>query len=107
MTVISKTSENQRRTRQEGAELRKRWRSVVPSSREAGQVLILFVLALGVLLGMVAMTIDVGLAYVERRNLQNAVDAAALAAAQDIINGESEATAPPSASVSAAQPLPA
>ncbi len=60
---------------------------------ESGQALLLFMLGLTVLLGMAAMTIDVGLAFVERRNLQNAVDAAALAAAQDYINGESDATA--------------
>ena len=93
MTVISKTSETQRRARQEGTELQKRWRSVALSSREAGQTLIMFALGLAVLLGMTAMTIDVGLAYVERRSLQNAVDSAALAAAQDFLNGESEATA--------------
>ncbi len=60
---------------------------------ERGQTLILFVLGLALLLGMVAMTIDVGLAFMERRSLQNAVDAAALAAAQDFVNGKSEATA--------------
>ncbi len=60
---------------------------------ERGQILILFVLGLAVLLGFVAMTVDVGLAFMERRSLQNAVDAAALAAAQDFVNGESEATA--------------
>ncbi len=61
--------------------------------RESGQALILFALGLVVLLGMAAMTIDVGLAYVERRTLQNAVDSAALAAAQDFVQGASEATA--------------
>ena len=60
---------------------------------EGGQALILFVFGLVVLLGFAAMSIDVGLAYVERRNLQNAVDAAALAGAQDLVNGESKATA--------------
>jgi len=47
--------------------------------RETGQVLILFVLALAVLLGFMAMATDVGLALHERRQLQNAADAAALA----------------------------
>ena len=64
---------------------------------EGGQMLVLFVLAAGLLFGMAALTIDVGLAYVERRSLQNAVDAAALAAAQDFANGESAATAVASA----------
>ncbi len=51
---------------------------------EGGQMLILFVLALGVLMGMVAMSVDVGLILHERRSLQNAADAAALAAAQEL-----------------------
>ncbi len=36
---------------------------------ESGQMLILFALGLAVLLGMAAMTIDVGLAYVARRDM--------------------------------------
>ena len=52
--------------------------------REDGQMLILFVLALGVLMGMVAMTVDVGLILHERRSLQNAADAAALAGVQEL-----------------------
>ena len=93
MSGISRIRETQRRARQEASERQKRRRVVWPSSREAGQTLILFVLGLAVLLGFVAMTVDVGLAFMERRSLQNAVDAAALAAAQDFVNGESEATA--------------
>lgn len=49
--------------------------------RERGQVLILLTLAMAVLLGFVAMAIDVGIAFEQRRSLQNAADAAALAAA--------------------------
>ncbi len=52
--------------------------------RETGQALILFVLGLGVLLGMVAMSVDVGLILHERRQLQNAADAAALAGAIEL-----------------------
>ena len=37
--------------------------------REGGQMLILFVLALGVLMGMVAMSVDVGMILHERRSL--------------------------------------
>ncbi|MCI0814593.1 MAG: pilus assembly protein, partial [Chloroflexi bacterium] len=59
---------------------------------ERGQSLILLALLLPVVLGFVALTLDVGFALVERRNLQNATDAAALAAAQDLANGESDAT---------------
>jgi Flp pilus assembly protein TadG len=44
-------------------------------------MLILFVLGLGVLLGFVAMSVDVGLFLQQRRDLQNDADAAALAAA--------------------------
>ncbi|KKM62330.1 hypothetical protein LCGC14_1522760 [marine sediment metagenome] len=51
---------------------------------ESGQTLILFVLALGVLLGSVAMSVDVGLILHERRSLQNAADAAALAGAIEL-----------------------
>ncbi len=63
------------------------------TSAERGQMLVIFTLLLAVVIGFVALTIDVGLALVEKRQLQNAVDAAALAAAQDFANGESEATA--------------
>ena len=44
-------------------------------------MLVLFVLALGVIMGFVAMSIDVGMIFVERRSLQSAADAAALAGA--------------------------
>ncbi|HEU4759248.1 MAG TPA: pilus assembly protein TadG-related protein, partial [Dehalococcoidia bacterium] len=57
---------------------------VARTPTERGQVLIVFVLALGVLLGFVAMAIDVGLLLHERRSLQNAADAAALAGVQDL-----------------------
>jgi Flp pilus assembly protein TadG len=49
------------------------------NGRERGQALVLFVLGLAVLLGFVALTVDVGLILRERRQLQNAADAAALA----------------------------
>jgi len=60
---------------------------------ERGQFLILFVLALAVLLGFVALTIDVGLAFQERRNAQNGADAAALAGAEDLRDGKGAAAA--------------
>ena len=56
----------------------------VRAGREEGQVLVLMVLALGVLMGMAALAIDVGMVYEERRDLQNAADAAALAGAQEL-----------------------
>jgi Flp pilus assembly protein TadG len=49
----------------------------------------MFVLLLPVLLGMVGLTIDGGLMLVVYRQAQNAADAAALAAAVDILNGAS------------------
>src|SRR3990172_5514550 len=52
--------------------------------REGGQVVVLFVLMLVVLLGFVALAIDVGIAFQERANAQNAADAAALAGAQGL-----------------------
>ena len=46
---------------------------------ERGQMLVLLTLLLPVVLGFVALTMDVGLALLERRSLQGAVHAAALA----------------------------
>ncbi len=61
--------------------------------REGGQMLVLFVLALGVLMGFVAMTVDVGMILHERRSLQNGADAPALAAVADLPDSPSEAVA--------------
>lgn len=52
--------------------------------RESGQVLILFTLMLAVLVGFVSLTIDIGMFLHERQNMQNMVDAAALAGAQNL-----------------------
>lgn len=49
---------------------------------ERGQVLILVTISLMTLLTMVGMVLDIGIALEHRRQLQNAVDAAALAGAQ-------------------------
>jgi len=49
---------------------------------EAGQVIVLFALALPALLGMLAVVADVGNLFVQKRSLQQAADAAALAASQ-------------------------
>lgn len=53
---------------------------------QRGQVLPWTVLAMTVLLGMAGLTIDVGNAYVTRNQLQNATNAAALAAAGAVYN---------------------
>jgi len=64
-----------------------------PVRRERGQVLILAALGMAVFLAFVAMTIDVGIAYHERRNLQNAADSAALAAAKVLASSGDAAAA--------------
>jgi len=51
--------------------------------QERGQTLIFFVLAMPVFLAIVALVVDGSMLLVKRRALQNAADAAALAAAQD------------------------
>lgn len=53
-------------------------------SAEGGQIFILFVLAISVLLGFAALTVDVGYVYATKANLQNTADAAAMAGAQDL-----------------------
>ena len=50
------------------------------TDRESGQVLVLFGVMLVALLGMGALAVDGGLLYAQRRGLQNAADAASLAA---------------------------
>jgi Flp pilus assembly protein TadG len=51
---------------------------------EHGQVLVLFVVLLVVLLGMAAIALDAGRAYVAQRQLRGVADAAAVAAANDL-----------------------
>lgn len=53
---------------------------------ERAQILPIVALALVVLLGGAALSIDVGYAYYAKRQLQAATDAAALAGAQDLPN---------------------
>lgn len=60
---------------------------------ERGQSLVVFAIFLTVLLGFVAVAVDAGRFYAERRFLQNAADAAALAAATALTQGQSEADA--------------
>jgi hypothetical protein len=50
--------------------------------RESGQSIIIITMAVIVLLGLVALVVDVGNAYAHRRMVQNAVDAAAMAGAR-------------------------
>jgi Flp pilus assembly protein TadG len=74
-----------------------RWladRFVTPFARrsgdesEEGVVLVLVAVSMVVLLGAVALTVDVGRIYQERRELQNGADAAALAVAHDCASGD-------------------
>jgi len=60
---------------------------------DAGQVLVVFALSIVVLLLAAGLAIDIGRFYSERRFLQNAADAGALAAANALIRGASNATA--------------
>ncbi len=61
--------------------------------RESGQALVLAAAAMVVILGMAAMAIDVGMFLQERRDLQNAADAAALAGAPDLPASPGDAVA--------------
>lgn len=64
-----------------------------PAANERGQVLVLVALALVVLLGASAFTIDLGRRAAEERFLQNAADAAALAACRSLTTGAADSTA--------------
>ena len=55
---------------------------------DSGAVLVVVAVMMVALLGMGALVIDVGQLYVERRELQNGADAAALAVAQDCADGD-------------------
>ena len=56
-----------------------------------GQVLILFAIGLAVLMGFVALSVDVGAATTTKAKLQSAADAAALAGAQELPESPSQA----------------
>lgn len=60
---------------------------------ERGQVLVIVALAIVVLLGASAFTIDLGRQAAEERFLQNAADAGALAGCNALVDGATEATA--------------
>ena len=60
---------------------------------QGGQVIVVFALALTVLLAAAGLAFDVGRFYSERRFLQNAADAAALAAANSLVQGRTQAEA--------------
>lgn len=60
---------------------------------ERGQVLVIVVIAITVIFGFAGLAFDIGRFYAEKRFLQNAADAAALAAGNALIRGESDASA--------------
>src|SRR6187431_2763581 len=66
---------------------------IPPEARSRGQVLVIFALAITVLFAAAGLAFDVGRFYSEQRFLQNAADAAALAAANSLIRGELPAQA--------------
>ena len=63
----------------------------ISEDHERGQALILFSLLGGVLILFVMMVVDVGFLLVEKTSVQNAVDAAALAGAQELPDDANEA----------------
>ncbi len=68
-----------------------------PRQQRPGKVLILFVIVLTTLLAMVGLVIDGGLVMASHRQTQNLADSAALAAAMDLMRGDSSGTATASA----------
>ena len=65
---------------------------------ERGQVLVLFAVLIVILLAFAAFTIDIGRQVAERRHVQTAADAGALAACRALIAGDTDAAAAQAAS---------
>lgn len=59
---------------------------------QPGQIIVVFALALVAIIAMVGLVLDGGSAYAQRRSEQNAADLAALAAANDLIVNQGNAT---------------
>ena len=70
-----------------------RWLSRLIKKGEEGQVLVVAALGLAALLGFAALAIDVGFFVWERRALQNAADASALAGVMELPNSPTAAVA--------------
>jgi hypothetical protein len=69
-------------------------RERAPNSRDAkrrGNIIVLSAFLMVIMMAMVAFSVDVGYMCTMRAELQRAVDAAALAGAQELVNGVSEA----------------
>jgi Flp pilus assembly protein TadG len=69
---------------------------------DEGQTIVIVAVAFFVFIGMLGLIVDVGVSYLDQRQLQTATDAAALAAAQDLPNGATAATTACSYSAGAA-----
>lgn len=63
------------------------------ASAERGQVLVLFAILITILLAFAGITVDIGRQVAERRHIQTAADAGALAGCRSLIQGDSDATA--------------
>jgi Flp pilus assembly protein TadG len=59
---------------------------------ESGQVVVLATAAIFLIIGFAALVVDVGFLYATRRNMQTAADAAAIAGANALNNGQPDAT---------------
>lgn len=68
-------------------------RPATPPRDARGQVLVMVAILLVVLLAFTGLAIDVGRQVAERRHIQTAADAAALAACRALINGDSDSAA--------------
>lgn len=62
-------------------------------SEENGQSLVILSLSMFIIIGMLGIVLDLGYSTVMHRRMQFAADAAAMAGARDLANGESESTA--------------
>ena len=66
---------------------------VVQRADQRGQILVLFTLAVVAMIAMVGLVIDGGSAFAQRRGQQNVADLAALAGADALLNGQTQAQA--------------
>src|SRR5947199_10812946 len=66
-------------------------RRVRPHARRRGNIIVLSALLMVFVMFMIAMSVDVGYIYTVQAQLDRAVDAAALAGVQDLVNGTSAA----------------
>src|SRR5258708_17015297 len=70
---------------------------------DKGQTLVLTALCMSVMLGFMALALDVGVLFHARRSLQTAADAAALAGAADYLYNQSASSARTAGCAAAAQ----